>query len=168
MDITFAVIGLLIVLGAVFGWVALRWYRVLKTGGVNVALRWRTEQAELGWHLGIGRYRGEDFFWYRVMSVRRGPDRILARSDLQIAERREPTDTEVYALPNGASVLRFTLSAGDPIEIAMGPGTLTGFLSWLESAPPGRQVRRAGASAPTDRLRVSRARPHRGWRNGPG
>lgn len=141
MDITLAVIGLLTALGTVFGWIALRWRGVLKTGGVNVALRWRTQQDDLGWHLGIGRYRGEDFVWYRVMSVRRGPDKVLCRADLQVVERREPTDAEVYALPPGSSVLRFTLSSGDPIEIAMGPGTLTGFLSWLESAPPGRQIR---------------------------
>ncbi|MGH3519607.1 MAG: DUF2550 domain-containing protein [Haloechinothrix sp.] len=144
MDITVVVIGLLIAVGSVFAWIALRWRGVLKVGGVNVALRWRTEQAGLGWHLGIGRYRGAEFLWYRVMSVRRGPDRVLDRDELQIAERRDPTDIEVYALPAGSSVLRFKLSEGDPIEIAMGPGTLTGFLSWLESAPPGRQIHRAG------------------------
>lgn len=144
MDITLAVIGLLIVAAAVLGWVALRWRGVLKTGGVNVALRWRTDQSELGWHLGIGRYQGEEFVWYRVMSVRKGPDKVFRREDLQVVERREPTDAEVYALPNGATVLHFTPSSGKPLEIAMGPGTLTGFLSWLESAPPGRRIRRAG------------------------
>lgn len=143
MEVTLAVTGLLIAVAAVFGWIALRWRGVLKIGGVNVALRWRIDQAELGWHLGIGRYRGEEFVWYRVMSVRRGPDKVLARDDLQVVERREPTQAEVYALPAGATVLHFTLSSGDSVEVAMGPGTLTGFLSWLESAPPGRQIRRA-------------------------
>jgi hypothetical protein len=32
--------------------------------------------------------------------------------------------------------------AGDEVELAMGRDTLTGFLSWLESAPPGSNVPR--------------------------
>ena len=31
-------------------------------------------------------------------------------------------------------------SRGADVEIAMAPGVLTGFLSWLESAPPGRST----------------------------
>ncbi|MPY99314.1 MAG: DUF2550 family protein [Actinophytocola sp.] len=143
MAITLVVIGLLTAIAAVLAWVALRWRRVLLAGGINVALRWNDEQADLGWHLGIGRYQGERFVWFRVLSIRRGPDRVLYREDLQIAQRRDPAGSEVYALPSGASVLRCESSRGDTIEIAMATGALTGFLSWLESAPPGRQVRRA-------------------------
>jgi uncharacterized protein DUF2550 len=29
-----------------------------------------------------------------------------------------------------------------PLEVAMSPAALTGFLAWLESAPPGRQLMR--------------------------
>lgn len=143
MELTLVVIGLLAAVGIVLLWGALRWRRVLNHGGINVALRWRAEQADLGWHLGIGCYRGEEFVWFRVLSLRRGPDRVLLRSDLEIAERREPTGPEVYALPVGATILRCVSSTGTAIEIAMASGALTGFLSWLESAPPGHQVPRA-------------------------
>lgn len=144
MDVAVVVIGLLIALAMItFGWIALRWRRVLKIGGVNVALRWRMDSDDVGWHLGIGRYQGEQFVWFRVMSVRTGPDRVLSRDDIEIARRREPSEPEVYALPQGATVLRCESRAGETQEIAMGPGALTGFLSWLESAPPGRQIRRA-------------------------
>jgi hypothetical protein len=40
-------------------------------------------------------------------------------------------------------VLRCESETQEAIEIAMGPGALTGFLSWLESAPPGRRLPRA-------------------------
>ena len=32
------------------------------------------------------------------------------------------------------------IRAAGEVEIAMGPDALTGFLSWLESAPPGRSI----------------------------
>jgi hypothetical protein len=143
VDITLVVIGLLAAVSFVFFWGALRWRKVLKHGGVTVALRWRPTTSEQGWHLGIGRYQGEEFAWCRVLSLRRGPDRVISRDDLRIVERRAPTGQEVYALPVGSIVLRCERRAGDPLEIAMSADALNGFLSWLESAPPGRRLPRA-------------------------
>jgi len=146
VSITTVVIGLLALIGVVVCWGAWRWRNVRRSGGITVALRWRTGRrgGEIaGWHLGIGRYRGEQFLWFRVLSLRNGPDRVLSRADLHITERREPSREEQYTLPVGAKVLLCTSSAGPDIEIAMDPGALTGFLSWLESAPPGHQVPRA-------------------------
>jgi hypothetical protein len=39
-------------------------------------------------------------------------------------------------MPSGAVVLRCRTGV-DELELAMRQDTLTGFLSWLESAPPG-------------------------------
>ena len=61
------------------------------------------------------------------------------RDGLEIDARREPTGPEAYAMPVGATVLRCRSASGE-VEIAMGPDALTGFLSWLESAPPGRSI----------------------------
>lgn len=141
MKIVLVLIGLLVVMAAVLAYAAWRWRRVVNSGGIEVAFRWRTDQADRGWHRGIGRYEGADFAWYRVFSMRSGADRVVNRDDLEIAERREPTDTEAYALPAGATVLACDL-AGCPLDIALAPGALIGFLSWLESAPPGRQLPR--------------------------
>ncbi|TNC22098.1 DUF2550 domain-containing protein [Amycolatopsis alkalitolerans] len=144
MDV--AVILLVVLLGliVVAAWYALRWVGMRRGGGVSVALRWNPDNARAGWHLGIGRYEGEMFAWYRVWSLRTGPDRVFDRNALVIADRRDPAGTEAYAVPPDASVLRCVSPDGTPIEISMGPGALTGFLSWLESAPPGRGIRRAG------------------------
>jgi uncharacterized protein DUF2550 len=137
------VVGLLIVLAVLAAWYGQRWIRMRRGGGVSVALRWRPDSARSSWHLGLGRYEGDEFVWYRVWSLRTGPDRVFQRESMQIADRRDPSGGEAYAVPEGSTVLRCESEAQEAIEIAMGPGALTGFLSWLESAPPGRRLPRA-------------------------
>jgi hypothetical protein len=142
VEITLVVLALLLVLVVLALWYSLRWVRMRRGGGVSVALRWSPDNARAGWHLGIGRYVGDDFEWYRVWSLRTGPDRVFPRETMEIADRRDPSGSEAYAVPSGSTVLRCESGAQEAIEIAMGPGALTGFLSWLESAPPGRRIPR--------------------------
>ena len=42
--------------------------------------------------------------------------------------------------PAGATVLCCRGEGGAAVELAMTPDALTGFLSWLESAPPGSAI----------------------------
>nr|WP_130347984.1 DUF2550 domain-containing protein [Herbihabitans rhizosphaerae] len=118
----------------------LRRIRLLRSGGISVALRTRLDESGRGWHLGIGRYHGDEFSWFRPLSLRAGPDRVINRGGLEIATRREPQDAESYSMPPGSQVLRCKGAGELEVEIAMGPDALTGFLSWLESAPPGRRL----------------------------
>jgi len=143
MDVIVILLGILLVAVLVMLWYALRWIRMRRNSGVSVALRWRPEKVRAGWHLGVGRYVGERFTWYRVWSLRSGPSRILRREQLSIVERREPVGTESYAVPTGSLVLCCRVAEDEFLELAMGPDALTGFMSWLESAPPGRQLPRA-------------------------
>jgi Protein of unknown function (DUF2550) len=141
-------VDLSVVLGALLGlvaivlaWLVIRRLRVLRAGGVHVALRTRLDDSGKGWKLGVGRYHGDEFAWFRVLSLRHGPDRVIRRSGLEIADRREPHGPESLSMPIDARVLRFRNRKNDgdsEVEVAMGPDALTGFLSWLESAPPGR------------------------------
>ncbi|MGH3921282.1 MAG: DUF2550 domain-containing protein [Pseudonocardiaceae bacterium] len=114
---------------------AFRRVRLVRQGGIDVALRSRPNAAGRGWHQGVGRYQGDDFAWFRVSSLRSGPDWVLDRDQLEIVERRGPTVPESYAMPSGSVVLRCRTGV-DELELAMRQDTLTGFLSWLESAPP--------------------------------
>lgn len=123
----------------VLAYLAWRRVRVLRAGGVHVSLRSRIDDSGRGWHLGVGHYRGDEFTWFRVLSLRTGPDMVISREGFEIDDRREPTAPEAYAMPTGAVVLRCRGTKGE-VEIAMGPDALTGFLSWLESAPPGRSI----------------------------
>lgn len=112
--------------------------RVITRGGgtFDCSLRLREGPRGQGWALGIARYSGESLEWYRVFSYALRPKRVLGRRQLQILGRREPQGSEAFSLLTGATVVR-CLDDGKPVEVAMSPDTLTGFLSWVESAPPG-------------------------------
>lgn len=131
-------LAVLVVLGLLL-W---RRVRLIRRGGVPVALRSRLDLPASRWHLGVARYHGEQFVWYRAAGLGPGPDTVLRRGGLTIVSRRAPLGSESYVIPPEATVLRCR-DHGDELELAMAPGALTGFLSWLESAPPGTTVPRA-------------------------
>jgi hypothetical protein len=135
----------ILLLGAIGCLVYLTFRRVslMRGGGVDVCLRRRPasvgRDASAGWHFGVGRYRGNEMLWYRLTSLRPGPSTVLDRTELEILDRRHPDGGESYVIPQAASVLQCRVGGAD-LELAMAPGVLTGFLSWLESAPPGRST----------------------------
>jgi hypothetical protein len=137
-----AVTGIVVIvlLGGVMVCVVLALVRLhaLRDGGVRVALRLRVAPEGRGWRLGIGHYRGDEFLWYRPLGLLRRPDQVLGRPGLRVAAQRAPSTAEAYAMPNEPRVLHCRGPFGD-LELAMGDEALTGFLSWLESAPPGRR-----------------------------
>lgn len=148
---TVAVGAGILLLGALcLGYLAFRRVSLMRGGGVDVCLRRLGQQrpgpgrrlarvspdVAAGWHFGVGRYQGNEFAWYRLTSLRPGASAVLDRMGLQILERRHLAAGEAAVLPNAASVLRCRLGERE-IELAMTPGVLTGFLAWLESAPPG-------------------------------
>jgi hypothetical protein len=127
------------------GYLAFRRVRLMRGGGVDVCLRrrpaarfrLRAGDGTAGWHFGVGRYRGDELAWFRLTSLRPGPTVVVDRTELEIVDRRTPSNPEAYVIPSGASVLHCRLR-GVELELAMSPGVLTGFLSWVEATPPGR------------------------------
>lgn len=101
-----------------------------------MSLRLRRPNHGRGWANGVGRFVGDDLRWYRVFSLSPRPRRVLSRRDLQVLRRREATGGEHLALMDGAVVLECRV-AGRPVELAMQPSAVTGFLAWLEARPPG-------------------------------
>jgi hypothetical protein len=130
---------LLLAVCLVLGYLAVRLLRLVRGGGVDVSLRRRSVVPDdgSGWRAGVGRYRGDELAWYRLVGLRPGPTVVIDRTELEIVDRRQPTLPETDALPQAASVLR-TRCRGADVELAMAPGVLTGFLAWLEATPPGR------------------------------
>ena len=98
-----------------------------------------TETAGKGWIYGVARYSGDRIEWFRVFSYAPRPRRVLERSSIEVLNRREPAGQEELALLSDSVVL-VCEHRGVRLELAMSDDALTGFLAWLEAAPPGQRV----------------------------
>lgn len=92
-----------------------------------------------GWVYGVARYSGDRVEWFRVFSYAPRPRRVLERFAIAVVMRRPPQGEEELALLSNAVVLVCT-HRGARLELAMSDDALTGFLAWLEAAPPGQRV----------------------------
>ncbi|MCW7945407.1 secreted/membrane protein [Streptomyces hygroscopicus] len=125
----------------VFG---LRRRLIQRSGGTfDCSLRWNVPEeldtSGKGWGYGIARYNGDRIEWFRVFSYAPRPRRVLERSAIEVAGRRLPEGEEELALLSDAVILT-CLHRGTRLELAMSEDALTGFLAWLEAAPPGQRV----------------------------
>lgn len=116
--------------------------RVLAFGGgtIRVQIRTSTLYPGRGWSSAIGQFAGEDFRVYRMFSLAIRPKRVLNRAVLRVEQLREPEGPERLSMPGHWTILRCQ-SGPVEVEIAMAESTVTGFLSWLEAAPPGQAGR---------------------------
>lgn len=138
------VVALVVVGLFVFG---LRRRLIQRSGGTfDCSLRWdapekpeKSEENGKGWGYGIARYNGDRIEWFRVFSYSPRPRRTLERSAIEVAGRRTPEGEEELALLSDAVILA-CLHRGARLELAMSEDALTGFLAWLEAAPPGQRV----------------------------
>lgn len=134
---------LLIVLVVVLGGLAAAFlYRLisLRGGGTAVILRSLPAADGNGWRHGIVRYGEHTLVFYKLSSLRPGPDRRMARQTLVMGERRGPEQSELDIMSGDTSVVE--LDAGDRrYEVAFDRGAFTAFTSWLESRPSDRSRR---------------------------
>lgn len=108
-------------------------------GTIDCSLRRTVASMGRGWVLGVARYEGDVLKWYRVFSFSARPREVVSRRDLTVRQRRRPEGPEALAVSAGAVVVE--VRAGRrKLELAMSEGALTGFLAWLESAPPGAYI----------------------------
>ncbi|RCV56158.1 DUF2550 domain-containing protein [Marinitenerispora sediminis] len=135
---------------------------VLQRGGGAVECYLRSGAAGRHvWRIGCARYGTEELRWYRIFSLWPRPTAELSRRGLVVMGRRTPTAEDLRELTpdlvviqvgwvsgRAAAELEPARAAGGPdaaragverpaYELAMTEGALTGFLSWLESMPPG-------------------------------
>lgn len=110
---------------------------LIERGGGSVDCGLRRGQ-DRRWRLGLAAYQPEELRWYPVFGVRLRPKRIFARRALSVVSRRPANPVEANSLGPGTLVVECdTGEAGGRIELALGEDALTGFLAWLEAAPPG-------------------------------
>lgn len=117
-----------------------RW--LSRNGGTfEFSVRVRSARAGRGWILGVGRYTADALEWFRIFSLSPRPRYRYGRPDLEFVGRREAEGAEAYSLYSGHIVVTCRTPQG-LLEVAMSPDALTGFLAWLEAAPPGRRINR--------------------------
>jgi hypothetical protein len=164
-------------------WIIVAFLVIIVGGAIGLAIRRmlldrRGGTVECGlrrpggtWRLGVAAYEEDELRWYGAVGVLLTPEEVLARRTLAVASRREVYPSEAALLRPAMVVVSCTAGAmSETVELAMGEAALTGFLAWLESAPPGsyplNPLRPEGATA---RRRASTAR-RRGWHwpGGPG
>ncbi|GAC70680.1 DUF2550 domain-containing protein [Gordonia soli] len=147
MSIVVSVLGVLLLVAVIV--CGLLTYRLsqLRRVGTPVLLRELPAAADEGWRHGTVHYGDETLRYFRLTDLRPGPTRTLVRQSIEISGRRRPEGTEgdildgmvVVALEPGAD------GDGRAYELAMTPGAVTAFQSWLESRQSGRSQRRRSA-----------------------
>jgi len=90
------------------------------------------------WQLGLAEYRPDELRWHPVFGVRLRPSKVFARHALRVITRRPAGPAEAARLGPGTVVVECdTGTDDDRVQLALSEDALTGFLAWLEAAPPG-------------------------------
>jgi hypothetical protein len=142
---------LLILAAAVIAALVLASRRILlgRSGG-TVECGLRASQAA-AWRLGLAAYEPDQLHWYSAFGVRLRPNEVFDRGSLSVLTRRPAAQAEAVSIGAGTVVVEcragreWDMQAAGPaprtVELAMSEEALTGFLAWLEAAPPGRLSR---------------------------
>jgi hypothetical protein len=118
------------------GGIAIRRILLERGGGtVECGLRRSPDQ---GWRLGLAAYQPAELRWYDAFGVRLRPRVVFPRRALSVGSRRPADAWESASLGQGMVVVECHAADGGPVELAMSEAALTGFLAWLEAAPPAR------------------------------
>jgi hypothetical protein len=104
--------------------------------GLGAVTMWLRRPGSTRWSVGVAWYGGDTLLWYRAVSFAVRPQQRLSRASLRIDGQRQVAREDV-SLPPEVVVLTCSTDTGTA-ELAMDPSTVTGFLSWVESAPPVR------------------------------
>jgi hypothetical protein len=132
--------GLLTLFVAVAAVLAARRYW-LERGGGTVECGLRRPPGRGTWRLGVASYQRDELAWHGALGVALRPEHIFPRRSLEVTARRKPEVAECTVLSPDWIVIEVKAgSAQDPGELAMTEQALTGFLAWLEAAPPGSHL----------------------------
>lgn len=104
--------------------------------GLGAVTMWLRPVGSSRWSVGVAWYGGDMLLWYRGLSLSVRPQERLCRAELAVQSQRGPGRDDL-ALPADVVVLECATKEGRR-ELAMDRSTVTGFLSWVESAPPVR------------------------------
>ncbi|MFD0883535.1 DUF2550 domain-containing protein [Streptosporangium algeriense] len=95
----------------------------------------RPMSGERGWRVGVARYADGQLNWIPLIGLLPRPRHVIVRRGLVISGRRRIGPDEFYGFIEGVTALECR-NEREAFELAMGYRALTGFVAWLESAPP--------------------------------
>lgn len=124
---------------AIGGLVLRRHLLTRKIGSLDCSLRIEDSYGRLRWMVGAARYADDRLDWFNVFGFTLRPARTLGRPSLQILDRRQPNNRDLYAVKPGWVVVRCD-DEGTVVELAMDQNAYNGFATWLESGPPGQGI----------------------------
>ncbi len=111
---------------------------LIERGGGTVECGLRRPGEDHPWRLGVASYQPDELRWHQVFGLLLRPDEIFPRRTLTVVSRRSPDAGETNSLGPGVVVVECRAGErADAMELAMSESALTGFLAWLEAAPPG-------------------------------
>ncbi|MBD0322263.1 MAG: DUF2550 domain-containing protein [Aldersonia sp.] len=113
---------------------------MLRRGGTAALVRALPNEPGHGWRHGLIRYGDASLVFFKLFSLKLGPDSRLSRPSIAVGERRAPTGAEHDLMADEIVILEIS-DTDSSFEVALDRGALTAFLSWVESRPSGRSVR---------------------------
>lgn len=135
----FAAVLVLVFLAAVV--LASRRY-LLERGGGTVECALRQPAGTGAWRLGVLSYARDSLRWHGALGVLLRPECEFCRRALSVVSRRPAGPAEAVTLGFDRIVVEVEVEPpdGGRVELAMTEQALTGFLAWLEAAPPGSHL----------------------------
>lgn len=138
--------SILIVLVLLFAGVAgasLYRFAMLRRGGTSALLRVLPADGGHGWRHGLIRYNEDEMVFFKLTSLKLGPDSRISRQGIELDRRRSPRGDE-YDIMTDAIVVTPLTDGDRGYEVALDRGSLAAFQSWVESRPSGRSIRGLG------------------------
>ncbi|WP_327095761.1 DUF2550 domain-containing protein [Nocardia vinacea] len=116
---------------------------MLRRGGTAAILRVLPARGGQGWRHGLIRYDEDRLVFYKLSSLKLGPDSTIRRQGIEIGDRRGPRGDEYDIMTDEIAVTAVSDNDGN-YELALDRGSLAAFLSWVESRPSDRTRRLPG------------------------
>jgi len=115
-----------------------RWVIISHGGVFDCGLRrWKNDDPG-GWALGMARYSGNLFKWYRMFALIPRHSLQLSRSEIVLGDIRRADAIESLQLFDDQLVVELKPTDSQPRrDLSMSRQSLVGFTSWLEAAPVG-------------------------------
>jgi hypothetical protein len=110
---------------------------IIEHGGGTVECGLRLNR-DRRWRLGLAAYQPDELRWYPVFGLLLRPGEVFARRSLNVVSRRPVDPVETTSIGPDMVVVECDTGQGPArrIELALTQDALTGFLAWLEAAPP--------------------------------